>query len=335
VTAAAFLRFFTFAKAFQPKKTISQMIRVLANDGIAANGKAQLEAAGFEVVTDHIPQEELMTKLNDFDVICVRSATKVRQDLIDASPNLKVICRGGVGIDNIDHAYAKTKGIPTYNTPAASSASVAELVFAHFFGLSRDVQRSNSELRQEGSDFKKLKKAYAGGQQLRGRTLGILGFGRIGVEAARIAIGLGMNVLPVDLVKTTESIELDLMGRKAVVDVPVVSMEMMLAESDYITIHVPGGNLIGEAELAKMKDGVILANTSRGGVINEDALLAALESGKVRGAALDVFIGEPSPRRDLLDNPKISVTPHIGAATGEAQYNIGTELAEQIIAHFK
>jgi len=311
------------------------MIRVLANDGIAANGKSQLEAAGFEVVTDHIPQDELMTKLNDFDVICVRSATKVRQDLIDASPNLKVICRGGVGIDNIDHAYAKTKGIPTYNTPAASSASVAELVFAHFFGLSRDVQRSNSELRQEGSEFKKLKKAYAGGQQLRGRTLGILGFGRIGVEAARIAIGLGMNVLPVDLVKESEAIEIDLMGRKVMVEVPVVSMDKMLAEADYITIHVPGGNLIGEEELAKMKKGVILANTSRGGVINEDALLAALESGQVRGAALDVFIGEPTPRRDLLENPKVSVTPHIGAATGEAQYNIGTELADQIIAHFK
>jgi D-3-phosphoglycerate dehydrogenase len=311
------------------------MIRVLANDGIAANGKSQLEAAGFEVVTDHIPQDELMTKLNDFDVICVRSATKVRQDLIDASPNLKVICRGGVGIDNIDHAYAKTKGIPTYNTPAASSASVAELVFAHFFGLSRDVQRSNSELRQEGSEFKKLKKAYAGGQQLRGRTLGILGFGRIGVEAARIAIGLGMNVLPVDLIKESEAIEIDLMGRKVMVEVPVVSMDKMLAEADYITIHVPGGNLIGEEELAKMKKGVILANTSRGGVINEDALLAALESGQVRGAALDVFIGEPTPRRDLLENPKVSVTPHIGAATGEAQYNIGTELADQIIAHFK
>ena len=311
------------------------MIRVLANDGIAPNGKAQLEAAGFEVVTDHIPQEELMTKLNAFDVICVRSATKVRQELIDASPNLKAICRGGVGIDNIDHAYAKTKGIPTYNPPAASSASVAELVFAHFFGLSRDVQRSNTELRQEGSEFKKLKKSYAGGQQLRGRTLGILGFGRIGVEAARIAIGLGMNVLPVDLVKKSESVEIDLMGKKVMVDVPVVSMDQMLAESDYITIHVPGGNLIGEAELAKMKDGVILANTSRGGVINEDALLAALESGKVRGAALDVFVGEPNPRRDLLENLKISVTPHIGAATGEAQYNIGTELADQIIAHFK
>jgi len=162
------------------------MIRILANDGIAANGKAQLEAAGFEVVTDHIPQDQLMTELNNFDVICVRSATKVRQDLIDASPNLKAICRGGVGIDNIDHAYAKTKGIPTYNTPAASSASVAELVFTHFFNLSRSVQRSNFELRAEGSEFKKLKKSYAGGQQLRGKTLGILGFGRIGVEAARI-----------------------------------------------------------------------------------------------------------------------------------------------------
>jgi D-3-phosphoglycerate dehydrogenase len=276
-----------------------------------------------------------MTKLNDFDVICVRSATKVRQALIDASPNLKVICRGGVGIDNIDHEYALTKGIPTYNTPAASSGSVAELVFAHFFGLSRDVQRSNNEMRQQSGDFNKLKKAYANGQQLRGRTLGILGFGRIGVEAARIGIGLGMKVLPVDLVKESEAIKLDLMGQQVTVNVPVVSMDKMLAEADYITIHVPGGNLIGEAELAKMKEGVILANTSRGGVINEDALLAALASGKVRGAALDVFIGEPNPRRDLLENPKLSVTPHIGAATGEAQDNIGTELADQIIAHFK
>lgn len=311
------------------------MIRILANDGIAPNGKAQLEAAGFEVVTDHIPQDELMTKLNDFDVICVRSATKVRQDLIDATPNLKAICRGGVGIDNIDHAYAKTKGIPTYNTPAASSTSVAELVFAHFFGISRGVHRANFEMRAEGSDFKKLKKAYAGGQELRGKTLGILGFGRIGVEAARIGLGMGMNVLPVDLVKESEDIELTFMSdQKVSINVPVVSMEKMLAEADYITINVPGGDLIGEAELAKMKDGVILANTSRGGVINEDALLAALESGKVRGAALDVFIGEPNPRRDLLENPGISVTPHIGAATGEAQYNIGTELADQIIAHF-
>ncbi|NJC26599.1 D-2-hydroxyacid dehydrogenase [Neolewinella antarctica] len=310
------------------------MIRVLANDGIAPNGKKALEDAGYEVVTTHIPQDELMTKLNDFDVIIVRSATKVRKELIDASPNLRVICRGGVGIDNIDHEYAKSKGIPTYNTPAASSASVAELVFAHFFSLSRDVQRSNFELRQPDGDFKSLKKAYAKGQQLRGRTLGILGFGRIGIEAARMGLGLGMTILPVDPHKESEDVVLDLMGQKVTVNVPVVTMEKMLAEADYITIHVPGGNLIGADELAKMKDGVVLANTSRGGVINEDALLAALQSGKVRGAALDVFVGEPSPRRELLENPKISVTPHIGAATGEAQYNIGTELAEKIIGHF-
>lgn len=311
------------------------MIRILANDGIDDNGKQMLEAAGFEVVTEKIAQEDLMTELNKFDVITVRSATKVRKDLIDASPNLKAICRGGVGIDNIDHEYAKTKGIPTYNTPAASSQSVAELVFAHFFGLSRDVQRSNFEMRADAADFNKLKKAYAGGQQLRGRTLGILGFGRIGVEAARIAIGLGMKVLPVDLVKESEAIEIDLLGQKVTVNVPVVSMDKMLAEADYITIHVPGGNLIGAPELAKMKDGVVLANTSRGGVINEDALLEALNSGKVRGAALDVFVGEPTPRRELLEHPQISVTPHIGAATEEAQYNIGVELADQIIAHFK
>jgi D-3-phosphoglycerate dehydrogenase len=312
------------------------MIRILANDGIAPNGKAQLEAAGFEVVTDKIAQEDLMTELNNFDVIIVRSATKVRKDLIDASPNLKAICRGGVGIDNIDHEYAASKGIPTYNTPAASSASVAELVFAHFFSLSRGVHRSNFELREDHSDFKKLKKAYAGGKELRGKTLGILGFGRIGIEAARIALGLGMNVLPVDLIKTEETITLDFMGGQQVdIHVPVVSMEEMLAQADYITIHVPGGNLIGEAELAKMKDGVILANTSRGGVINEEALLASLESGKVAGAALDVFVGEPNPDRSLLVHPRISVTPHIGAATGEAQYNIGTELAEKIIKHFE
>ncbi len=311
------------------------MIRILANDGIAPNGQAQLEAAGFEVVTDKIAQEDLMTELNNFDVIIVRSATKVRKELIDASPNLKVICRGGVGIDNIDHEYAKSKGIPTYNTPAASSHSVAELVFAHFAGLSRGVHRSNFEMRAADSDFKALKKAYAGGQELKGKTLGILGFGRIGVEAAKIGLGLGMQVLPVDLIKDSEDITLEFMGGQQVtISVPTVSMDTMLAEADYITIHVPGGNLIGEAELAKMKDGVILANSSRGGVINEDALLAALASGKVGGAALDVFVGEPTPRRELLEHPQISVTPHIGAATGEAQYNIGTELADQIIAHF-
>ena len=311
------------------------MIRILANDGIAPNGKAQLEAAGYEVVTDKIAKDDLMTELNNFDVIIVRSATKVRKDLIDASPNLKAICRGGVGIDNIDHEYAASKGIPTYNTPAASSQAVAELVFAHFFALSRGVARSNRELVAADGDFKVLKKAYAGGQQLRGRTLAIIGFGRIGIEAARIGLGLGMRVLPVDLVKDSETIALEFFdGQHIDFTLKTVPMEDALAQADYITIHVPGGNLIGADELAKMKDGVIVANTSRGGVINEDALLEALNSGKVKGAALDVFVGEPNPRRDLLEHPSVSVTPHIGAATEEAQANIGTELAEKIIGHF-
>ena len=311
------------------------MIRILANDGIAANGKKLLEDAGFEVVTEKIPQEELMEKLNDFDVICVRSATKVRQPLIDASPNLKAICRGGVGIDNIDHEYAASKGIPTYNTPAASSAAVAELVFAHFFGLSRGVHRANRELVAEGSEFGKLKKAYAGGQQLRGRTLAIVGFGRIGIEAARIGLGLGMRVLPVDLYKEEETVSIEFFdGQSVDFTLKTVSLDEALAQADYLTIHVPGGDLIGADELAKMKDGVIIANTSRGGVINEDALLDALNSGKVAGAALDVFVGEPNPRRDLLTHPNVSVTPHIGAATREAQANIGVELFEKIRDHF-
>ena len=311
------------------------MIRILANDGIAANGQQLLEDAGFEVVTQKIPQDELMTKLNDFDAIIVRSATKVRKDLIDASPNLKAILRGGVGIDNIDHEYAKSKGIPTYNTPAASSEAVAELVFGHFFALSRFLHRSNRELTAADGDFNKLKKAYAGGQQLRGRTLVVIGFGRIGMAAARIGLGMGMKVLPVDLYKDKDTVKLDFAdGRSLDFELNTVPLEEAISQADYITIHVPGGNLIGADEFAKMKDGVIIANTSRGGVINEDALLEALNSGKVAGAALDVFVGEPSPRRDLLEHSRLSVSPHIGAATEEAQDNIGVELFEKIRDHF-
>ena len=311
------------------------MIRILANDGIASNGQQLLEDAGFEVVTTKIPQDELMTKLNDYDAIIVRSATKVRKDLIDASPNLKAILRGGVGIDNIDYEYAESKGIPTYNTPAASSEAVAELVFGHFFGLSRFLHRSNRELTAASGDFNKLKKDYAGGQQLRGRTLAIIGFGRIGMAAARIGLGMGMKVLPVDLYKEKDTVKLDFAdGRSLDFELKTVPLEDAISQADYITIHVPGGDLIGADELARMKDGVIIANTSRGGVINEDALLDALNSGKVAGAALDVFVGEPSPRRDLLEHPRVSVSPHIGAATEEAQDNIGVELFEKIRDHF-
>lgn len=311
------------------------MIRILANDGIAPNGKKLLEDAGYEVVTEKIAQDDLMTELNNFDVIIVRSATKVRQPLIDASPNLKAILRGGVGIDNIDHEYAKGKGVPTYNTPAASSEAVAELVFGHFFSLSRFLHRSNRELTAGDGDFNKLKKAYAKGQQLRGRTLAVIGFGRIGMAAARIAIGLGMKVLPVDLYKEEDTVKLEFFdGQSVDFTLKTVPLEEAISQADYITIHVPGGDLIGANELAQMKDGVIIANTSRGGVINEDALLEALNSGKVAGAALDVFVGEPSPRRELLEHPRVSVSPHIGAATTEAQENIGVELYEKIRDHF-
>ena len=311
------------------------MIRILANDGIADNGKQLLEDAGFEVVTEKIPQDQLMTKLNDFDAIIVRSATEVRKELIDASPNLKAILRGGVGIDNIDHEYAKSKGIPTYNTPAASSQAVAELVFGHFFGLSRFLHRSNRELTRADGDFNKLKKAYAGGQQLRGRTLVVIGFGRIGIAAARIGLGLGMQVIPVDTYKEQDTVQLDFYdGKTMSFTLKTVPLEEALGQAEYITIHVPGGNLIGAEEIAKMKDGVIIANTSRGGVINEDALLEGLNSGKIAGAALDVFVDEPSPRRDLLEHPRMSVSPHIGAATEEAQDNIGVELFEHIRDHF-
>lgn len=313
------------------------MIRILANDGIHPDGKAQLEAAGYEVDTNKIPQAELMSRLNDYDVIIIRSATKVRKDLIDACPNLKIIARAGVGIDNIDHEYARSIGRAVINTPAASSQSVAELTFAHFFSVARSVFDANRNMPTKGdSEFKALKKSYAKGVQLRGTTIGIVGFGRIGQAVARIALGLGMRILPVDPYLKEATVSLDAPGMESSFDVTIKTVEMdeMLAESDFITLHVPGGNLINSDEIAKMKDGVILVNTSRGGVINEDALLAGIESGKIAGAGIDVFVGEPTPRKEMLENSKISLTPHIGASTLQAQRNIGTELADKIIAHF-
>ena len=316
------------------------MIKILINDGIHPDGQLLLEEAGYEVVTDKIAQEDLPAQLPNFDAICVRSATKVRATLIDQCPNLKLICRGGVGLDNIDVAYAKEKGITVYNTPAASSQSVAELAFSHMFGLSRSLHLANRDMPSRGgSEFKKLKKAYSKGQQLKGKTLGVIGFGRIGQETAKIGLGLGMKVLPVDLIIDEASLELTFQGIqeiKVAVTVPTVRMGDMLAAADYISLHVPslGEPLLGKAEMDKMKDGVILVNTARGGTIDEDALLAALESGKLGGVALDVFENEPTPRQDLLNHPKISVSPHIGASTLEAQRNIGLELADKIIAFF-
>ncbi len=313
------------------------MIRILANDGIHPDGKLLLEEAGYEVNTNKIPQDELMTKLNDYDVIIVRSATKVRKDLIDACPNLKIIARAGVGIDNIDHEHARSVGKLVINTPAASSQSVAELTFAHIFSLSRYLFDANRQMPSKGNtEFKGLKKSYSKGMQLRGKTIGIIGFGRIGQEVARIALGLGMNILPVDPYLESASISLEAPGQESAftVNIRTVEMDKMLAKADFITVHVPGGNILGTPEIAKMKDGVRLINTSRGGVIDEAALLAGIESGKIAGAGIDVFVGEPTPSDAMLQNPKISLTPHIGASTLQAQSNIGLELADKILAFF-
>jgi D-3-phosphoglycerate dehydrogenase len=315
------------------------MIKILANDGIDPIGKKMLEDAGFEVDTNNIPQDELPVKLQAYDAITVRSATKVRKALIDACPNLKLIGRGGVGVDNIDVEYAKEKGIGVYNTPASSSLSVAELVMAQLFGCVRFLPDSNRKMPVEGgTKFNDLKKAYAKGIELRGKTLGIVGFGRIGKEVAKIAIGVGMDVLAYDIYPFSPELELVLGGGiKVKAMVTAATLDEIITKADFITLHTPfiDKALFGAAELEQMKKGVGLVNISRGGLIDELALVAALDSGKVSFAALDVFDNEPTPREEILKHPKISLTPHIGAATNEAQERIGVELASLIIEHFK
>lgn len=317
-------------------------MKILANDGISASGIEALEAAGFEVHTDKVEQDNLEEAINNtpYVALLVRSATKVRQPLIDACPGLKLIGRGGVGMDNIDVDYARSKGLQVINTPAASSQSVAELVMAHLFSLNRSVYDSNRQMPSGGhSDFKVLKKKYAKGRELRGKTLGVIGFGRIGQNTAKYALGCGMKVVAYDPFVENASIPVTIEGYGNV-DVPVkmASMEEVLSGSDCISLHVPAqkdGPVIGEAQFNQMKDGAFLVNAARGGVVDEDALISALDSGKLAAAALDVFVGEPAPREDLMAHEKLALTPHIGAATTEAQDRIGTELAEKIIAHFK
>jgi len=315
------------------------MVRILANDGIDPIGKALLEEAGFVVDTETVPQDKLVEALKNYDAITVRSATQLRKETIDQSPSIKLIGRGGVGMDNIDVEYARSQGVAVVNTPAASSLSVAELVFGHLFTGVRFLQDANRKMPVEGATkFNGLKKAYAKGIELRGKTLGIIGFGRIGRETASVALGLGMNVLAYDLYPFEGNITLNLQGG-ITVDIPVktVSLDEVIGNSDFITLHTPFADkpILGAEEFAKMKDGVGVVNCSRGGTIDEQALLAALDSGKLAFAGLDVFDNEPTPLEALLSHPKISLTPHIGASTNEAQERIGTELANLIIAHFK
>jgi len=316
-------------------------MKVLANDGLAQSGVTALENAGFEVILNTVAQEQLENYINEnnVDVILVRSATTVRQELIDACPSLKVIGRGGVGMDNIDVQYAKDKGLHVINTPAASSHSVGELVFAHLFGLVRFLQDSNRNMPLEGdSKFKVLKKNYAKGVELKGQTLGVIGFGRIGQATAKIALGLGMKVIAFD--PFFEKVDLDLEffdGQKVNFTIATTSKEEVLKNADFVTLHVPAqdGYVIGTPEFKLMKKTAIIINAARGGVIDEVALIEALETGEIAKAALDVFENEPKPSMKVLMNPNISLTPHIGAATLEAQDRIGTELASQIISILK
>ncbi len=316
-------------------------MKILANDGIATSGVIALENAGFEVELTTVAQEQLIDYINNngIAVLLVRSATKVRKDLIDACPSLKIIGRGGVGMDNIDVEYAREKGLHVINTPAASSHSVAELVFAHLFGMVRFLHDSNRNMPLDGdSKFKDLKKAYAKGVELKGKTLGILGFGRIGQATAKVALGVGMKVIAFDPYLDNAHIELDFFdGQTIYFSIDTISKKDVLQQADFITLHVPAQDeyVISTNEFEMMKDGASIVNAARGGVIDEVALVTALNTGKIATAALDVFENEPSPEIQILMNPNISLTPHIGAATSEAQHRIGSELADQIIEILK
>lgn len=313
------------------------MVNVLANDGISKSGIDALTNMGFNISTTTVAQEQLINHINsqNIAVLLVRSATTVRKDLIDQCPSLKIIGRGGVGMDNIDVEYARSRGLNVINTPAASSSSVAELVFAHLYSGVRFLHESNRNMPLEGdSNFKVLKKAYAKGVELRGKTIGIIGFGRIGRETAKIALGVGMNVLACDKVIKKTDIKLDFGNGKTIdFNIKISSFLDVLKKSDFISLHVPAQKeyIINKKEFNLMKDGVGIINAARGGVINELELLAALDSGKISFAGLDTFENEPKPDIKLLMHPNISLTPHIGAATNEAQDRIGLELAEQII----
>ena len=311
-------------------------MKILANDGISKSGIDNLTENGFEIITTNVAQEQLINFINENKIVglLVRSATAARKDLIDSCPSLKLIGRGGVGMDNIDVEYAKSKGIHVINTPAASSASVAELVFAHLYGGVRFLFNSNRNMPLEGeANFKGLKKAYAKGIELRGKTLGIIGFGRIGQEVAKIALGIGMNVIATDKFLDKATIEISIStGQSIKAEIIIQPFDKLITNSDFISLHVPAQEeyVIDSNVISKMKKGAGIINAARGGIIDEVALVKALDDSHLSFAGLDTFENEPKPEVKLLMHEKISLTPHIGAATLEAQNRIGEELATQI-----
>jgi D-3-phosphoglycerate dehydrogenase / 2-oxoglutarate reductase len=313
------------------------MKKILANDGMEEEGIRMLEKEGFMVVTEKVPQDELVEVINaeNFDALVVRSATRVDTALIDSCPSLRLIARGGVGMDNIDVEHAKAKNIQVVNTPAASSLSVAELVMGHLFCMARSLDDSNRTMPVKGqTEFAQLKKTYSKGIEVSGKNLGIIGFGRIGQCLGKLGLAMGMNLMAYDPYLPEATLEISLNGSQKVnITIKTCSLDDLLANSDFISLHVPGGKVITHKEIKRMKKGVMLVNASRGGVIEEQALLDGLNSGHIAHAALDVFEDEKSPRAEILHHHKISLTPHIAGSTEEAQQRIGKELAEKII-HF-
>ena len=300
------------------------MIRILTNDGLENDAIKALEKAGIEVVNDHIEQDKLGEALKEFDAVVIRSATKLTKEVIEAEKGgkLKLIVRAGVGVDNIDLVAAKENGITVKNTPNASSNSVAELAIAHMFAVARFVNISNVTMRNGEWNKKKYK-----GTEINGKTLGIVGMGRIGRSLAKKATALGMKVIYTDLFGEQENLKYKF-----------VSLESLLKSSDFVSLHVPydktKGSLIGRDELALMKDGSYLINCARGKVVEEAALLEALNSGKIAGAGIDVFEEEPTKNEELINHPNVSVTPHIGASTKEAQTRIGEEVVDTLKVFF-
>ena len=298
-------------------------MRILVTDGMDKAAMAQLREMGHEVIEQFYAPEELGRALRDFDVVIVRSKTKVRANHIDEAKGgkLKLIIRGGVGVDNIDVKYAEANGIKVRNTPKSSSQSVAELALGHMFSCARFISHAGYTMRNDQWE----KKAYGKGIELAGKTLGVVGFGRIGQRLGTMAKAIGMNVIAFDIYHIP--------GIEEQLGIPYVEMDELLAKADFISVHAPavdGGALISAESIAKMKDGVCIINTSRGTNVDEAALLAGLESGKVRAAGLDVFADEPATNKALYSHPMVSCTPHIGAATGEAQKRIGLEIVDII-----
>lgn len=297
-------------------------MKILVSDGISEEGAKILRENGHEVFVEKYTPEQLIANIASYDSIIVRSATKVTKEVIDAGTNLRVIARGGVGLDNIDVKHAQAKGLIVLNTPAASAISVAELAIGHMLALSRFLHLSTMEMRAG----KWPKKEYSKGIELYNKKLGIIGLGNIGKEVARRALGMGMHVLAFDPPFTP----MDFF-------VQITTKEKLLAESDFITLHIPfdkqAGAAIGKKEIDMMKKGVIIINCARGGVVDEKALLEGLENGKIGAAALDVFTDEPptDAQKALINNPRVSVSPHIGGSTIEAQDRVGTEIAYKVV----